>query len=403
MELNAGTAQEICDNLARELQAVVSFMGQGGRIIASSARERIGQVHATAARIVAGEINEFAVTREEAARSSGMREGFNMAIDVDGQRIGSIGVAGTAEVARRHARLAHMWMLSMIRAERAEHDRMNVLASLADQLDREVRGVVEEVVAAANGLKDDVSKLREASALSERGAIEASDAAADMRLQFGEIVAAISQLSQAADRIAAALGEATKASNSATNDAEQAATVMGSLRNAADQITTVVKLIGAIASQTNLLALNATIEAARAGEAGRGFAVVAGEVKALSRQTAEATQRITDQVAELQRQTDAVNGAIDRITVVIKTVRDINATISRAVDEQEGLTAGVVRSIDRARQQTDGVGSSIGSARAAVSGTSQAIDGIETVASNLSRSSAALEQRVRDIVARLRG
>ncbi len=61
-------------------------------------------------------------------------------------------------------------------------------------------------------------------------------------------------------------------------------------------INKVVELIRDLADQTNLLALNASIESARAGDAGRGFAVVAGEVKALARQTASATQRIQDTV-----------------------------------------------------------------------------------------------------------
>jgi methyl-accepting chemotaxis protein len=68
---------------------------------------------------------------------------------------------------------------------------------------------------------------------------------------------------------------------------------------AIDTVGQVAHNIARIARQTNLLALNATIEAARAGEAGRGFAVVAGEVKALARETAAATEAIGKTVGEL--------------------------------------------------------------------------------------------------------
>ena len=103
------------------------------------------------------------------------------------------------------------------------------------------------------------------------------------------------------------------------------------------------------------LALNATIEAARAGEAGKGFAVVASEVKALSTQTAKATEEIADQIQAIRDATGATAGAIREIGATIAQIDEIATTIAAAVEEQGGSTKEIARSVQQAAQGTQGV------------------------------------------------
>ncbi len=74
------------------------------------------------------------------------------------------------------------------------------------------------------------------------------------------------------------------------------------LEKESKEITEIVDIIAGIANQTRMLALNANIEAARAGEAGRGFSVVASEVKNLSVETQQATERIARTIKGIQSQ-----------------------------------------------------------------------------------------------------
>ena len=151
-DLDAGFLQEICDLVGGELPGVtVSFMGEGGCIIASSARERLGDLHEGAARIMRGEVDKFEVTAEMASYSTTMREGLSQPIVFEGKRVACLALAAPLAEARTHANIVRHWVLSDLRAKREEEKNREHLI----QLERQFREVLEFCPAALSVTDDD--------------------------------------------------------------------------------------------------------------------------------------------------------------------------------------------------------------------------------------------------------
>ncbi len=104
--------------LHAELGLICSFMGEGGRIVASSERKRIGHTHEMAQRILQGTLDEYSVTAHEAARSTTMREGINMGIDLGGGRVACFAIAGPLDVVRPLARFVRFCVVSLLQVRR---------------------------------------------------------------------------------------------------------------------------------------------------------------------------------------------------------------------------------------------------------------------------------------------
>ena len=161
-----------------------------------------------------------------------------------------------------------------------------------------------------------------------------------------ELTQAINEISQSVTRTAAATGEAR-------TKAEATDAVVKRLGEQAQEIGSIVETIRQIAEQTNLLALNATIEAARAGEAGKGFAVVAGEVKELARQTAEATERITETIQRIRQGVEEAVASTDEITRTVIELNEHANVIASAVEEQTAVVAEISQSLEKVNQEVE--------------------------------------------------
>jgi methyl-accepting chemotaxis protein len=141
------------------------------------------------------------------------------------------------------------------------------------------------------------------------------------------------------ERLRTASDDATRVAQDAVSRASDMTQEVEALGEASTAIGDVIKIISSIADQTNLLALNATIEAARAGEVGRGFAVVAGEVKDLARETAEATQRVAEQITGIQTSARTVSSGILTTSETIGRMDAVQARMNDVLEEQARMAS----------------------------------------------------------------
>jgi methyl-accepting chemotaxis protein len=188
--------------------------------------------------------------------------------------------------------------------------------------------------------------------------------------------------------------EAAKVATSAVKVAETATATVFKLGDSSAEIGQVIKVITSIAQQTNLLALNATIEAARAGEAGKGFAVVANEVKELAKETAKATEDISNKIEAIQSDTKAAVDAIASISEVINQISDISSTIATAVEEQNATTNEMSRNVAEAAQGSGEITSNIAGVAEAAQSTSRGSADTQKAAQELVQMSAQLRALV---------
>jgi methyl-accepting chemotaxis protein len=291
--------------------------------------------------------------------------------------------------------------LSQEEAKPTSQDELGDLAVAINKMQSKLRSVIESITRSAQQVatasEEFSATSQQITANSEETSAQAnlvSAATEEVNRNLQTVATSTEEMSATVSEIAKNASEAAKVAGEALRSSAETNATITKLGESSAQIGQVIKVITSIAQQTNLLALNATIEAARAGEAGKGFAVVANEVKELAKQTAKATEDISQRIAAIQTDTKSAVEAIGKISEIIGRVNDISSTIATAVEEQSATTSEMSRNVSEAAKGSGEVAKNITGVASAAQSTSSGATESHKAAQALAQMSTELRELV---------
>ena len=277
----------------------------------------------------------------------------------------------------------------------------NLFVEKIQNIIKDVSQGSQELDGASKGLADLSEYLKQDAVQTSQKAGNVSVSSEGMSDNMNSVAAAMEEAATNINMVAAAAEEmnvtitqisenteqALKITVNAVSQTENASKQVDELGRAAQGIGKVLETISEISEQVNLLALNATIEAARAGDAGKGFAVVANEIKALAKQTAEATGEIRQKIEGIQNSTQGTVAHIEQIAKVVDEVNAIVSTIATSIEEQSTATREIASNVAQASEGITEVNHNVAQSNVSVKAISHEIGEVTHAAGKISDNS----------------
>ncbi|TGE34624.1 methyl-accepting chemotaxis protein [Desulfosporosinus sp. Sb-LF] len=262
-------AQKIVKFIYEKSGFAVIVCDETGTIIADSAQTRIGIQHIGSTKILTTSCDSACVTASEAETSGGLyKEGFSLAIVVEGHKIGTFGIAGPLEIVQPVATIAAGMVVMLLR-------------------DEELKAII--------------------------------------RNQVQVLSTSVEQAASAVEQTAASAQEVASISQTIAEVALEG-------KNQLHSTSSILEFIQRVAKQTNLLGLNAAIEAARAGEKGRGFSVVASEVRKLAEESNRSASEISKIILDFQSIIEKIVESVQHNSAITQQQAQANQEIAHLVE-----------------------------------------------------------------------
>lgn len=282
-KLSPELAQKFADLVYESTGYPATVSDENAVLIADSLKKRIGITHAGAKAILNSDVKEYFVTAEEAAKNPNVKEGYNVPIVVDGEKIGTTGIGGKIEVTKPLVMMTSRLMSISIREERQKEKIQDIIKLLSENV--------------------------------------------------GQATKAMESISGSSQAAAATTEEVAEASEEAVKKVKDTDEILYLSRSTAEQI--------------KLLGLNASIEAARAGQHGRGFSVVSSEMQNLGQKSTEATEKIHSILTEIEKANQKVLGGIQQLSEVSREQTQALEHILDLGHSLENLTMDIVRTFEK--------------------------------------------------------
>jgi methyl-accepting chemotaxis protein len=225
-------------------------------------------------------------------------------------------------------------------------DAMEMLNSLQESLDQSnfsMKNIADSTETTAESIQTQATMCTEISAQTDKA-----------EKVSGTMMQASGRVEQTIDSIKTEVAELGVQAENVESASKVTVEVVTRLTEKVQEVESFVGSILSIATQTNLLALNASIEAARAGEAGKGFAVVADEIRALSEQTQDASNNITNIIRELiddtKKANDSINNSVESVTKQSKLITKTSERFDQVVIEMDELSDGIKSTEDSMKE-----------------------------------------------------